>query len=146
MDLEGGEFRAAVEATARTLRERIRAARRQGEELMTERELSEALAAEGFDVPYRSGLMRQVLSGASTREARARRGMVSAAVVADTGGKPAPGFVPLARQQPFGRRGSADQIWRGERVRLRRENRRPGDRQVTGASLGAWLLKCKPQV
>ncbi|MET7805024.1 protein NO VEIN domain-containing protein [Micromonospora chersina] len=155
------EFEQAVEASVAILREAARNSRDDSDALVTYRQLSDLLAQHGLQVPYHGGPMPYILEEASLREHAANRGMVSALVVKQ--GRdgipttPSGGFYRMARRRPFGRKGANDEIWLNEVRRLRAENApvesslhaqavRSAQHRVTTANLGAWLVKCNPDV
>ncbi|MFR9777792.1 protein NO VEIN domain-containing protein [Micromonospora sp. MS34] len=155
------EFEQAVEASVAILREAARRSRDDSDALVTYRQLSDLLAQHGLQVPYHGGPMPYILEEASLREHAADRGMVSALVVKQgPDGNPtipSGGFYRMARRRPFGRKGVNDEIWLNEVRRLRAENApvesslgaqadRSARHLVTTANLGAWLVKCNPDV
>lgn len=155
------EFDRAVEASVAILRNRARLAQSDEDALLTYKQLSELLAEQDLDVPYHGGPMPYILEEASLREHAADRGLVSALVVQQApGGKPTTpsgGFYRMARRRPFNRKGDDYEIWLTEVRRLRVENSLHDsidnvaeadavDTLVNSANLGAWLIKCNPQV
>ncbi|RKN15234.1 EVE domain-containing protein [Micromonospora musae] len=157
------EFDRAVVATTGILREIARDSQNETEALITYRQLSELLAQQGLQVPYHGGPMPYILEEASKREDAENRGLISALVVQQgPGGMPAEpsrGFHRMARRRPFNRSGDDFSIWWNEVRRLRAENSadeaetRPAAAQdsaarnlVTTDNLGAWLVKCNPEV
>ncbi|MEU4643400.1 DUF3883 domain-containing protein [Micromonospora sp. NPDC023814] len=157
------EFERAVDASIAILREIAGTAHSDADALITYRQLSEKLAEQGLRVPYHGGPMPHVLEEASLREHADGRGMVSALVVRQGQRRkpttPSGGFYRMARRKPFRRVGDDNEIWLTEVRRLRAENatRRAGSdgaadgfgstsKLVTTDNLGAWLVKCNPQV
>jgi hypothetical protein len=147
------DFERAVEATLEILRQIVRRARTDDDALIAYGRLSELLAADGLDVPPHGGLMPAILAAASQREDEQGRGMISALVVQQGGSGPGHGFYRLARRPPFNRQGDEVSVWLTEVRRVRAEDRpadtttaRASGRTVTLDNLGAWLIKCNPEV
>ncbi|MFG3707084.1 protein NO VEIN domain-containing protein [Micromonospora sp. NPDC047670] len=157
------EFDRAVEAATEILRGIARDSRDETDALITYRQLSELLAQQDLQVPYHGGPMPYILEEASKREDAENRGMISALVVKQgPDGKPTEpsrGFHRMARRRPFNRSGDDFSIWWSEVRRLRAENA-TGESEtrsaaahgstarnlVTSDNLGAWLVKCNPEV
>lgn len=146
---DGPDFDRAVETAIAALRARAGGAADDNAALMTYSELSHVLAGDGLHVPAHGEPMSSILEAASARENASGRGLISALVVLADTRQPASGFDNLARR--YGRNGDATEIWLREVRRIRAEatsipQADGGNRRVTAAGLGAWMLKCNPEI
>jgi hypothetical protein len=125
MKVGDADFDATVEAVLEILHEVASHGENDPAGIITYMQLSQRLRAEhDIDVPYHRGPLPHVLGEASKREHENERGMISVLVVEQDTLMPSNGFYRIAREAPFNRRGSDEEIWLNESRRIRMEHAR----------------------